>query len=107
MENELNDSGAIRERVALHLELAKEAGKGRFERLHCPDCRENAVSVWFTNPAPDEYRVWFLGSRCEFHSRAQVNGRPSNYEESRQRLDLEERDRQVIESAVFAACAES
>jgi len=42
-----------------------------------------SVSVWFTHPAEDVYRTWFLCSDCDFHTRAQLVDRPPCFLEGR------------------------
>ena len=46
----------VPERVALQVQLLKEVDSGNLDNLECPTCRHRAVSAWFTNPAPEEYR---------------------------------------------------
>jgi putative transposase len=35
---------------------------GHLDSLECPNCRHKAVSVWFSHPASDTYRTWFICS---------------------------------------------
>jgi len=88
-------------RVSELLRLANSATAGRFEDLECPTCRRNAVSVWFTHPAADVYRMWFVCADCDFHSRAQLADRPSYFLESRVHPELEERDRAILKQSIF------
>ena len=90
-----------RDRVAALSRLAVAAELGQFEDLECPNCNLPKVSVWFTHPARDEYRTWFFCAHCEFHSRAHNAERPAFFAEDRLRADLEERDRSILERAIF------
>lgn len=81
--------------------LANEAAAGRLEELVCPSCGYAAVSVWFTNPAPDVYRTWFICTNCEFHTRAQLKERPTHFSESRVDTELEESDLMVLKRSKF------
>lgn len=89
------------ERASELVRLANEAAAGRFEGLRCPKCHEAAVSVWFTHPAADVYRTWFICAGCDFHSRAQHTDKPPSFTESRVSTDLEERDLLVLRGARF------
>jgi hypothetical protein len=46
--------------------LAFAAERGQLEGLECPNCNQPKVSVWFTHPAPDEYRTWFFALNVIF-----------------------------------------
>ena len=78
--------------------LALAAERGQFENLECPSCHAEKVCVWFTNPAADFYRTWFICSNCEFHTRAQNAQRPCFFTEERRHQDLEDRDRAILHS---------
>src|SRR5258708_6354723 len=67
------------------LALLQAANEGKLDGLRCPDCEADTVSVWFTHPAPDEYRTWFLCANCAFEMRAQNSGRPQHYCQERHR----------------------
>ena len=98
---EMDQKFSNREGVADLSRLAFAAERGQLEGLECPSCNQPEVSVWFTHTAPDEYRTWFFCSHCEFHSRAQNAGKPASFTEDRRRADLEERDRSILEKAIF------
>ncbi len=87
------------ERLRVHLHLLNEAASGRLDSLECPKCREKTVSVWFTHPAADFYRTWFLCTGCDFHTRAQETAKPAFFTESRVRTDLQEKDRAILNAA--------
>lgn len=89
------------DRLSLHANLLKAAAAGRLDDLECPNCRQPAVAVWFTHPAIDAYRTWFMCSNCEFHTRAQDTERPSFFSEDRVKTDLEERDLAILRQSVF------
>jgi hypothetical protein len=80
------------ERVALHVRLAWEASAGHLDGLQCPECRQAAVSVWFTHPAEDTYRTWFVCDHCHYRTRAQCTERPPFFSEDRVNAELQERD---------------
>ena len=96
MENSTSSKG----RMAGYLRLLNEYEAGNLDNLECPTCRHRAVSVWFTNPAKDFYRTWFLCTDCNFHTRAQNSGKPQHFSEERRRMDLEERDAAILNVAV-------
>src|SRR5260370_41590087 len=79
---------AIR-RAKDRLALLQAANEGKLDGLPCPRCKAPKVSVWFTRPAENEYRTWFICDRCGFEMRAQNTGRPIHYSEDR---DLGRRD---------------
>ena len=89
------------ERVRKRIALLEEAAKGRYEGLSCPVCSRPNASVWFTKPAPDEYRTWLLCTACDFHSHVIYAGKPEDFTEERRRRDLETRDREILEKMVF------
>jgi hypothetical protein len=89
------------ERLSLQLRLLDEAAAGHLEDLKCPSCGHPAVSVWFTHPAADMYRTWFICSDCDFHSRVQNADRPVFFSEVRVCTDLEERDLSILKRSLF------
>jgi hypothetical protein len=89
------------DRIGSYVSLVKAVDEGRLDCLVCPDCYRGAVSAWFTEPAEDEYRFWFLCTECEFHSRAHCVEKPRFFSEDRRRMDLEERDSSIFKNAIF------
>jgi len=89
------------DRVTRIVGLASQAENGFLEELECPECHECAVSVCFTHPADDEYRTWFFCTACDFQTRAQNSQKPQFFSEDRRRLDLEGRDKSILENALF------
>lgn len=83
------------------LRLLDEAATGHLEELECPNCHQAAVSVWFTHPAADTYRTWFICADCDFHTRAQNTDRPRFFSEDRVRTDLEEHDLSILKQSIF------
>ncbi len=77
--------------------LAVALAAGILDRLECPKCHEDAVSVWFTRARPDQYRTWFICKDCSFHTRAQNAGRPEHFSEDRVDKKLEALDREVFD----------
>ena len=71
--------------LAGRVALLRAAAEGRLDGLPCPSCGRPCVSVWFTHPAEDLYRTWFVCSACGFEMRAQNAGRPPYYSEERDR----------------------
>lgn len=84
-------------RIKAYVSLTTEAENGHLDALECPVCHRDAVSVWFSNPAPRVFRVWFMCRECTFYSEAQPANQPRFYSQSRRRADLEERDREILE----------
>jgi hypothetical protein len=97
----MTDPSHSGERVRRRLALLEEAANGHYEKLPCPDCGETTASVWFTNPAPDEYRTWLLCPSCDFHTHVICAGKPAGFTEDRRRRDLEARDQEILEQMVF------
>jgi hypothetical protein len=89
------------ERLSVQLRLLDEAAAGRLDDLECPDCRQAAVSVWFTHPAADIYRTWFICADCPFYTRAQNTEPPHFFSEDRVNTDLEEQDLSILRGALF------
>jgi hypothetical protein len=89
------------ERVSLHMQLLKEASAGRLDDIECPKCRQPAVSVWFTHPAADFYRTWFICVNCDFHTRAQNTQKPVFFSEDRASTELEEKDLAILRQSIF------
>ena len=87
--------------VERHVRLTHEAHAGQLEDLECPECSLAAVSVWFTHPAPDVYRTWFLCANCKFHTRAQNAEKPQFFSEERVDTELEGRDLAILRAAKF------
>src|SRR5215468_6397981 len=79
-------------RLSLQVHLLAECEAGRLDDLECPKCRHHAVSAWFTNPATDVYRTWFICGDCDFHARAQNMEKPRFFSANRVSTDLQERD---------------
>jgi hypothetical protein len=89
------------ERLLLQLRLLNEAATGHLDELECPKCRQAAVSVWFTHPAADVYRTWFICVNCDFHSRAQNTEKPLFFSEDRVSTELEEKDLAILKQSLF------
>ena len=85
--------------------MLEEADKGHLEDLQCPNCAHASVGVWFTHPAADTYKTWFICSDCDFHTRVQNAERPRFFSEDRVSTDLEERDLSIVRQAIFQAAA--
>lgn len=89
------------ERVAHLVDLLKQAEEGKLDGLECPDCHNQSVSIWFTQPAEDEYRTWLVCSRCSFRERVHNSARPTHFSLSRIHRELQRRDTEILESALF------
>jgi hypothetical protein len=85
--------------------LAAEANAGSLSGLRCPVCRRPSVGVWFSHPALEIYRIWFLCANCRFQTRAQNAGKPAYFSEERRRPDLEARDLERLRRAVVKKMA--
>jgi hypothetical protein len=88
-------------RIQSLFQLARSADKGQQGNLECPECHKSTVSVWFSNPVPNEYRTWFICAECSFHTRAQCTDRPTFFSPERCRPDLEARDKAILDAAKF------
>jgi transcription elongation factor Elf1 len=71
--------------VTAQLRLLQAASEGKLDGLTCPNCEEATVSVYFTHPAPKEYRTWFVCGNCDFSTRAQNSEMPEYYSTERDR----------------------
>ena len=100
-ENSQTPKNTSNERLALHLNLLRESDAGRLDELECPECRLPAVSVWFTHPAADVYRTWFICANCDFYSRVQNTDEPLGFSEDRINTELEEKDLAILKQAIF------
>ena len=69
--------------VTCRLRLLRDLESGRLDRLDCPDCNKQAVSVWFSHPREAVFRTWFVCSNCSFRMRAQNTTRPKFYSDER------------------------
>jgi ribosomal protein S27E len=91
------DHSRVQERkVEQRVALLRAVEAGTFVELPCPDCGHHTVSAWFTHPAADEYRTWFVCADCPFEMRAHDTGRPSRFCEERVHDQFQERDRAVL-----------
>jgi hypothetical protein len=84
------------------IDLLRKAEQGQLENLVCPQCGWLEVSVWFSHPADDLFRTWFLCSHCAFHFRAQNGGRPTFFSEDRILPELEKRDQTIADIQKFS-----
>lgn len=89
------------ERLSAQLRLLNEATAGHLEDLECPKCRQAAVSVWFTHPAADTYRTWFICANCDFNTRVQNTEKPMFFSQDRVSTDLEERDLSIFKQLLL------
>lgn len=93
--------GNKREDLELRLFLIRAADSGALESLECPGCGNSTVSVWFTHPRENEYRTWFVCSACQFTMRTHDLTRPRHFSEGRLSHALNERDKGILERAIF------
>lgn len=100
MRRESSQNRQNQKRLSSHLRLLNEAAAGSLEDLECPKCRHTAVSVWFTHPASDTYRTWFICANCDFHTRVQNTERPHFFSQDRMSTDLEERDLSILRQSL-------
>src|SRR5947208_1193178 len=70
-------------RLAERMSLLRAHDAGTLDGLDCPTCYKQTVSVWFTHPAHNIYRIWFVCNECSFQMRAQSNGRPKEFSRDR------------------------
>jgi len=78
-------SPSLETELPARLVLLQAAVEGKLDGLPCPRCQHSCVSVWFTHPAQDLYRTWFVCAQCGFEMRAQNAGRPAHYSAARDR----------------------
>jgi hypothetical protein len=78
--------------IEIHLQLLKAAEHGRVTAIQCPVCSRPEVSVWFTLPAPEQCRTWFVCDNCDFHTRVQTSGKPKYFTQTRVKPKLDELD---------------
>ena len=83
------------------IRLLTLAASGVRDSLPCPKCGKAGVSVWFTNPAPEEYRTWFACVECGYESRAHDTARPAHYSEDRIHQGYQARDLEILRRAKF------
>ena len=88
-----------RERAEIRLAWYLESGM--FDSLPCPRCGNSSVSVWFTRPAKNTYRIWYVCEMCDFRTRAQCSERPQQYSEERRHVELENYDRELLGNSAF------
>jgi len=87
--------------LTAQMHLLQEADMGHLESLECPKCQHMAVSVWFSHPASDVYRTWFICANCEFHTRVQNAQKPRFFSDDRVSTELEERDLAIARQTIF------
>lgn len=90
----LDEDGAYG--LTSRLALLEALESGVLDRLTCPECGAAGVSVWFTHPAANEYRTWFVCTNCSFSMRAQNSERPRFFCDSRIDERLEANDASVL-----------
>jgi hypothetical protein len=100
-ENSQSPKNATDDRLTRQLRLLEELDAGQLDELECPQCLRLAVSVWFSHPAKDEYRTWFICGDCDFHTRVQNSEKPRFFSENRVSTDLQERDVLILKQAIF------
>jgi hypothetical protein len=80
-----DDSRPLSNDLAARSALLQAASEGELDGLPCPRCQCRCVSAWFTHPAENLYRTWFLCAQCGFEMRAQNAGIPPHYSVDRDR----------------------
>src|SRR6516164_3900830 len=73
------DSHSPTSDLTAQLRLIQELESGQWDSIECPQCHNHSVAAWFTNPAPREYRTWFVCSRCSFKARIQNSAQPRQF----------------------------
>ncbi len=84
-----------------HLCFLREAESGHLDELTCPFCHSPSVSVWFSNPAPGVFRMWFVCTACSFQTRTQHAKKPNGFSPARVRDDLQKKDEAVLKQSKF------
>jgi len=88
--------------VSARLALLRSVESGVLDSIPCPQCHSNSVSVWFTHPSLNEYRTWFVCSRCAFQMRVQNSERPAYFSADRVDARLEEYDSEILRKCRLA-----
>jgi hypothetical protein len=83
------------EKVRKHTSMFVLLEEGTYERIPCPECEHDAVFAWFTQPRPNEYKIWFVCTDCSMQSRVQVTGRPASFREDRVHPGLQKYDEDI------------
>jgi hypothetical protein len=81
--------------------LIWSAEEGNLDALQCPQCHKSAISVSFTHPAADAYRVYFDCSSCAFRMSGRRRGKPSHFSEDRIDPDRQAFDVEVLRTMKF------
>jgi hypothetical protein len=87
--------------VSARLVLLHELESGRLDSIECPICHAHSISVWFTHPAENEYRTWFVCHGCSFKLRAQNTERSQFYSSARINDELQAYDVELFAQGVF------
>ena len=83
------------------LKLLHFVENGQMTNLPCPRCGFDMVNAWFTNPLNEVYKLWFICDKCTLEVRVQLSNRPSFFDQRRVNLDLEARDRTMLDKEKF------
>lgn len=75
--------------------------RGEIECLPCPSCMQNLISVWFTNPAPEEYRIWLICKNCNFESKVICSEKPTGFSAARIHQDKQLYDTETLKNMIF------
>jgi hypothetical protein len=59
-----------------HDQLIAALHTGKLDDIECPRCQRAAMSVRFSRPSQDVYRLWFLCCSCQYTVRVQCAARP-------------------------------
>jgi hypothetical protein len=81
--------------------LTWDADTGNLDALQCPRCKALAVSVSFTHPASDAYRVYFRCSECSFWMTGRHAGKPAYFSDERVDHKLQTQDIELLKKIKF------
>ena len=87
--------------VELRLTLLQLLDSGQLETIRCPECGQDAVSVWFTRPTESDWRTWFVCAKCDFRMRAQNSEQPKYFSVDRVDAKLQEYDAEMLQKKRF------
>lgn len=90
-----------KENVDKHVTMLWSLESGLFDSIECPNCAKREVSAWFTNPAENEFRTWFVCGACGLENRAINDGKPKMFRADRIHSELQKRDETIVKQRKF------
>jgi len=84
-----------------HAKMLWSLESGIFDCIECPKCGKCEMSAWFTNPAPNEFRTWFVCCSCGYESHTMNAVKPANFRADRIHLEFQKRDEEIVKQRKF------